>query len=250
MIAKTLPILAMMGFWQEITDGGEEWLNKNFPIASRGVGGLPGLIKPEWGMDVSAPATFQFPSGATDLAGPAISDLVRLYNDVIVPSSTYGVEMGDVGKISNIAPILRHYKNVWNYAMSDDNWLRDKNGNKLYQVPSAIPFVMQSLAGVENIDLNRIKAEEGILNRREARANGARTRIINEAMDAITKGKMLPADFVDRAMRAGVTNLGDSLKSRIKSSELPPDLRHALRTEIMRRPEVLEMYPGAQDFVK
>jgi hypothetical protein len=221
-------------------------MNKNAPLASRGVGGLPGLIKPEYGMDITAPATFQFPSGGTDLAGPALSDLYNLWNKVVVPMSDYGPFKQDVTKVTTVAPILKYYKNIFDYAVSDDNWLKDGNGNKLYEVPSALPYIIQSIAGVENVDLNRIKAEEGILTRRDERTRGLITRLTNQAMDCILNNKPLTSDLINRMMKNGVTV--DSLIRRIENSQYPPDLRRVLRTEIRRRPEILQMYPNQADY--
>ncbi|MFA6973095.1 MAG: hypothetical protein WC208_17080, partial [Gallionella sp.] len=72
MILKSLPILGALGVLDEV----EEWMNKEYPVASRGVGGLAGV-------DVSAAATFQFPSSLRDWLVPLLSDIGSFYKNVI-----------------------------------------------------------------------------------------------------------------------------------------------------------------------
>jgi hypothetical protein len=247
LVLKTLPILATFSFWNELTDTAEEWMNKNAPLASRGIAGLPGLIKPEYAFDISAASTFQFPSGPMDFVGPFISDLVNLKKNVIDPLTTYGPYAEDLKSSGDMAPIVRHWKRIIDYTFSEDNWLKDDKGNKLYKVPSVVPFILQSVAGVENVDLNRIKAEERILAQRDVRTRGLVTRLINESMKHILDGTQMPSELVDKMAKNGITE--DTLKRRINNSNLPPDLRILMKTEIMRRPEVLEMFPEAADYM-
>jgi len=246
-VLKSLPVLSAFGFWEEAVDYAEEWMNKNAPLASRGVGGLPGLIKPEYAFDMSAAASFQFPAGPMDFAGPAISDLANLKNNVLEPLFTYGPYAEDLRKTGDVAPILRHWTRLMKYTFTDDNWIKDTKGNKLYEVKDIIPFYLQSIAGVENVDIARIRAEERILAQRDIRTRGLVTRIINEAMKHVLDGTPMPPDLVQRMGKYNIT--GDTLKRRVKRSNLPPDLRIMLDTEVIRRPEVLEQFPNSEDYM-
>lgn len=246
MVLKSLPILAMFGFWQEITDNIEEWMNKEVPIASRGVAALPGLIKPEYASDISAAATFQFPSGTKDLLGPALSDLVKIYNDVLVPLSTQGPYAEDLKKTGDLAPIIRHWRSLMRYAFSEDDWLRDDKGNKLYKIEDNIPFIIQSLAGVESADINRIRTEERILSRRDERVGGIKTRLINMAMQCYLKGVPIPEDLRNDMRKNGVSV--QSLKRRVQGSNLTPRQRAIINSEITRRRDAMEMFPEEKDF--
>jgi hypothetical protein len=220
-------------------------MNKNAPLISRGVGGLPGLADPNYAFDMSAAASFQFPVDEWDFVGPAINTLGDLYRQVISPSIEYGVFKSDYMQATQAAPIAKHYLNILDYA-TKNGWLKDKNGNNLYQVPDALPFILQSIAGVESVDLNRIRAEERILSRREERINQLKTRLINEGMQAILSGQPLP-DRVTEELAKGTITI-DSLINRVESSQLDPDLRRILRTEIRRRPDIVEMYPNRSDY--
>jgi hypothetical protein len=245
-VVKSLPILAAFGFWEEAVDTAEEWMNKNIPLASRGVGGLPGLVDPKYAFDMSAAASFQFPAGPMDFAGPAISDLVNIKNNVLEPLFTYGPYAEDMKKTGDIAPIIRHWARLMKFTFTDDNWIKDTKGNKLYEVKDIVPFYLQSIAGVESVDISRIRAEERILAQRDVRTRGLVTRIINEAMKHVMDGTTMPPDLVQRMGKYNIT--GDTLKRRIKSSNLPPDLRIMLNTEVIRRPEVIEQFPNSQDY--
>ncbi len=128
------------------------------------------------------------------------------------------------------------------FTFTDDNWLKDTKGNKLYEVKDIVPFYLQSIAGVENVDIARIRAEERVLAQRDIRTRGLVTRIINEAMKHVIDGTPMPDDLVQRMGKYNIT--GDTLKRRVKRSNLPPDLRIMLDTEVIRRPEVIEQFPN------
>jgi hypothetical protein len=246
MVMRSLPILSLLPLWEEAIDELEEWMNKKAPIASRGIGALPGLIKPEWGVDITAPATFQFPKAPLDFVGPALSDLVNLYKDVIVPMATFGPEAEDLKKVLKPIVAAKYFTQALNYSLSKDDWIKDQHGNKLYEVPSALPFILQSVAGVENIDINRIKAEEGILTRRDDRHRGESTRLINKAMKYVLDGEAIPNDLLEKMQKQGIT--ATSLKNRAKRSMLPPDLRMILDSDIMQRMKAVDYIPNQSDY--
>ena len=246
MILKSLPILAAFGFWQEAMDIVEEWMNKNAPIASRGVGALPSLISPELGVDISAAATFQFPQGFWDFAGPALNDIGNIFIKVLKPLGTVGPYMEDVQKTGSIAPVMRHYQRLMEYTFSNDDWLRKENGDKLYEVKSAVPFIIQSIMGVENVDLNRIRAEQRILASRDERIGGIKTRLLNEAVNAIIAGKPIPESTRAKFGKYGIT--ADSILGRIERAQLPPRARAILDAEVMQRRDAVEMFPTEEDF--
>ena len=246
MILRSLPILATFGFWEEAMDIIEEWMNKDLPVASRGVAALPSLIKPEWGADVSAAATFQFPNDWLDLAGPTFSDLYNIGKNVIVPMTTYGLSEQDAKRLLDVNPAWKYWNRLIDSISSpDDNWLRDRQGNKLYEITDSFAYLAQNVLGVENIDINRIRAEEAILNRRERRLTGAKTRVLDQALTHILNDEPLPDDLIDQMMKHGVD--ADSIIRRVTKSELPPALRNALSAEIRLRPEILRMYPDSAD---
>jgi hypothetical protein len=253
MILKSLPILAAFGFWQEAMDIVEEWMNKNAPIASRGVGALPSLISPELGVDISAAATFQFPQGFWDFAGPALNDIGNIFTKVLKPLSTVGPYMEDVQKTGSIAPVMRHWERLMDLTFDmvkhpdhTSYWLRKDNGDKLYEIKSNVPFIIQSIMGVENVDLNRIRAEQRILAARDERIGGIKTRLLNEAVNAIIAGKPIPESTRAKFGKYGIT--ADSILGRIERAQLPPRARAILDAEVMQRRDAVEMFPTEEDF--
>ncbi len=247
MILRSLPILSALGFFTDFTDWIEEWMNKNAPIASRGVAALPSLVKPEWGVDVSAAATFQFPDEWKDLFGPTLSDIASLWKNVLKPMSDYGISEAATTKAFDINPAFKYWKRLMEYAVSDDNWLKDRQGNKLYEITDPYAYIVQNALGVENIDINRVRAEEGILNRRKTRLWGEKTRVINDVVECIKSGTPIPQDLIDRMMKHSVNV--KSIKRRLRLAALDPATRAVLETEMSRRPEVLDMYPNVGDHV-
>lgn len=100
---------------------------------------------------------------------------------------------------------------------------------------------------MENIDINRVRAEEGILNRRKTRLWGEKTRVINDVVECIKSGTPIPQDLIDRMMKHSVNV--KSIKRRLRLAALDPATRAVLETEMSRRPEVLDMYPNVGDHV-
>ncbi len=249
MIMKSLPILATFGFWQEASDSIEEWMNKNAPLASRGIAGAPGLIKPEYAGDISAAATFQFPSYPMDFLGPALSDLINLKKKVLDPLTTTGPYADDLEKTGDIAPIVRHWKRLMQYTFSDDNWLRKENGvDTLYKVEDAVPFIIQSILGIESAEINRLKATDRIKANRDKREDNIKTRIINEAVQLHIDGKPIPEELRLEMIKNGVTV--ESLLNRVKQSHLTPRQRAIINTEIRRRRDAIEMFPIEEDYIQ
>lgn len=246
MVLKSLPFLAMFGFYEDAMDSLEDWMNKNYPVASRGVGALPGLIKPEYGVDISAAATFQFPTSAKDFLGPFVSDMLKMNKDVIQPMLAYGPYMEDVKKGLGVAAVAKHWERLWQMVEHDDGWIRDQNGNRQYQVQSYPALIAQSLAGVENIDINRLRSAEAIEARRDFRNMGVKSRITNQVIGYIKNVQPLPEELLDRMMKHGVSV--DTIINRIKNSEYPPDVRRTLMAETRRRFEVWENSPRSEDF--
>jgi hypothetical protein len=241
LIMKSLPVLSFMPWWEDAMEWIEEWMNKNAPLASRGVAGLPGVIHPSLASDISAAATFQFPRGTMDFVGPALNDIKTISEKVLAPMFTYGPEVTDLLKGGEIIAGMKHWSRLMQYVFSEDNWVLDDKGMKLYEVTEAIPFILQSVAGIENADLNMIRSEQRILANRDERIGGLKTRIINETMKTITDGKPISEDLRLKIIKNGVT--AQSIINRVYQSKMTPRQRAILNTEIRRRMEVVEMFP-------
>jgi len=236
MIAKSLPILGMMQGWNEL----ENWMNKEYPRASRGIGGALGV-------DITAPATFQFPASMKDWLGPTLSDITSLYKNVVTPlvdgHGLEGVEGMRAG--SSIFPIIRHWRNVIEQVVDKDGWVKDERGRRLWHIDNTATFVAKSVAGAEPIELNRIRVAERNIGDKEKLLADQKTETIDDVLDAVAKGKPLTTDLIERMMRLGIKP--STLRRAAQFRVLDPKQRRLLMTEVIRRPDILEQYPDAGD---
>lgn len=245
MLAKSVPILGAYYGWGEL----ENYLNKEFPKASRGIGGALGV-------DISAPATFQFPQAMRDWLGPTLSDLTNLYTNVLSPTIDNIVNIGNpdnpdiaVGKTMKSAiPIFKHYANLWDQVVDKDGWVKDDRGRRLWHIDNMATFTAKSLAGAESLELARIRVYESNLRGKEKRLDDTKTDTVDNILDAIEAGKPIEQSDIDQMIRLGIKP--QTLRRAYKFRVLDPKLRRTLMTEVIRRPEILEEYPDAGDLDK
>ncbi len=235
-VLKSLPILGATGAMDRV----EEWLNKELPRASRGIGGAVGV-------DVSAAATFQFPATMRDWLGPTLSDIVAFHKNIVSPLfEGKGIEGSDVSKfMGSTFPIYRYYANMLEQVVDKDGWVKDERGRRLYHIDNTAAFVTKNVMGAEPLELNRIRTEERILSQRSFKISEQKTRTIDNVLDAIGKGRDISPSDLEDMTRLGI-NAG-SLRRAAQFRVLDPKQRRLLMTEVIRRPEVLEMYPEAED---
>jgi hypothetical protein len=142
-------------------------------------------------------------------------------------------------------PVSRYYRNIIEQVVDKDGWVKDERGRRLYHIDNTAAFVAKNVMGAEPLELNRIRTEEGILVRRTAKIAEQKTNTIDDVLDTIAKGEPLSEDLIEKMTKLNVTP--GSLRRAARFRVLDPKLRRLLQTEIIRRPEVLEMYPEASD---
>jgi hypothetical protein len=236
MIAKSLPLIGMYQGWNEL----EDYMNKEYPRTSRGIGGALGV-------DVSAAATFQFPSTTRDWLGPTLSDLVALKKGLVDPlidgHGVEGVEFGKTG--STVFPITRHWSKMIEQVVDKDGWVKDERNRRLWHIDNMGTFVAKSVAGAEPIELNRIRTAERNLVEKNQLIADQKTETIDDVLDSIAKGKTLDPALIDKMMKLGIKP--GTLRRAAQFRVLDPKQRRLLMTEVIRRPEILENYPDAAD---
>lgn len=239
---KTIPFLAAMGWWNEVTDYAEEWMNKNAPNLSRGIGGLPGLIDPDYAFDMSAAASFQFPTDEVDVMGVLASTATNLYKAFLKPPMEYSEmpKKQDLKVLLQESPAASRMWQAINTFMSSDGVVRDQQGKNIYKVEDTVPYMVQAAIGVDPAPLSSVKVEERILKRRERFDTEIKTRIANEAIDDVISGKEWSKELVDRLVKYGAIH---TVIGRLGDRDLPPHIRAMLRSEVRKRAEVLENYP-------
>jgi len=234
---KTLPILSMFPWWGEI----EDYVNTKFPRLSRGV---PGLL----GMDISAPATFQFPTRWEDWAGPFFSDLVKIKKEVL-DKMTAGeiVDFGEAGKkiAGQTIPIARYWSELVEQIIDKDGWVKDERGRRMYHIGEspldAAAYTVKMTLGAKDLQRSVLQKHEALIKEQaRARSHNKQT-VTDEVLDAIEGGEMLTEDMVNSMVEFGI-NAG-SLRRAAKFRLLDPQTRRYIMTEVAKRPELLAEWP-------
>jgi len=235
-VAKSLPILGMLGAIDEV----EEYMNKAYPRTSRGVGGALGV-------DVSAAATFQFPTTMKDWLGPTLSDIVSFHKNFVTPlMEGKGIDGSDISTfVGGSFPIYRHYAKIFEQVVDKDGWVKDERGRRLWHIDNTEAFVTKSVMGAEPLELNRIRTEEQILVKRTQKITDMKMKTVDDILDTIAKGEPLSDDTLSNMTKYNI-NPG-TLRRAAVYRVLDAKQRRLLQTEISRRPEILERYPDASD---
>lgn len=241
MVMRSLPIIGLMPWWDDI----ESWFNTEHPVASRGLGGALGV-------DVSAPATFQFPSEMRDWLGPALSDLVNFKKTVLEPMLAGVVQhesklvpirgAAEVqGWLGSTIPIFRHYSQLIDQAIDKDGWVKDERGRRMYQIDNVYAFAAKSVAGATDIEISKIRTAERVIGKETSRIAESKMNIIDSVLDRIAKGGEIDDDLRELMFRYHIRP--STLRRAAKFRVLDPKLRRLLLTETARRPEVMALYP-------
>jgi len=130
-------------------------------------------------------------------------------------------------------------------VVSKDGWVKDERGRRLWHIDSMATFTAKSLAGAESLELARIRTYERNLREKERRIDDAKTGTVDSILDAIEKGKPIEKEDIDTMVRLGIKP--QTLRRAYRNRVLDPKLRRTLMTEVIRRPEILEEYPDAND---
>ena len=246
MLMKSLPVLCLATPWW---DDLEEYLNKNYGTAYRGVGGAVGL-------DVSAPATFQFPQSLDDWMGPALKDVVNVYSRILKPllnkEEPMPATFGDViGKGVDVAEQVSPLVKLWPKLVIDkianptqDGFIiKDDRGREMYRL-SDTEF-WKPILGAQPLEVSRIQTEEGILNRRDRATQKRKAYIVDKIMDFMESGEDMPDSIWDEMLDLGIKPT--SIRREAKLRSLPPDMRRIMQTELAKRGDVADVYPTIGD---
>lgn len=194
---KSLPILGALG----LLDDTEDWLNQNVPRLSRGA---PGLL----GTDVSYATAFQFPEQVSDLAGPFLSDLFKLYDRVLRPALQG--ERRDFSDVQDwlvkLSPILNTWSDLVETFNSDDGWTRDWKGRVEFS-PSDLDKLKLAL-GAKPLEKSIQEVERRYLLKTETIERANRTRLVEDWIEA---------------QRKGDTNALDQLRPMMQESGVRPE---------------------------
>lgn len=174
MMLRSLPFLGAFGVLGAL----EDWLNQEAPRASRGA---PGFV----GADISAAVTPQLPRTETDWIGPALSDYLRLWNDIISPAMRgEDKDWSDIKNwASRTAPTFFYLTQMSDAIMDEQGWITDDRGRKQFQ---ADRWDKAKLAlGVTPLDKSIESSERRFLIESEEIQRKNRTKWVDNLVDAL-----------------------------------------------------------------
>lgn len=175
-LLRSLPFVGTAWLLREA----EDWLNKEAPSASRGIGGAVGV-------DVTAAVTPQLPTRPEDWIGPALSDLYRLNRDVVGPMIRgESKDWNDVAEWgSRLMPAAFYWRQLVDSALDDQGWTEDDRGRLRYQAKSADKI--KYLMGAKPLKQSIEEVESRYLRETEAIFKLNRTKAIDRYLDALDR---------------------------------------------------------------
>jgi len=240
-VIRSLPYLGILGIW----DDWEEWMNEehpeipivgeNVPSLSRGVVGLVGG-------DITLPATVQLPSKPEDWAGPFLSDLFRLWDDVMVPAAEGEKFMSTNLKswLSRISPFAFYWDQAIQSVVDEGGWVKDRrSGNKLFQVDSNWQRFLMML-GVSPTERSDILFQQRLLQKEEDLRNRNAVKTVNEFIRTLKDGEDVPMELLEDLLQLGVSRT--TIKESLMRKELPPHMRIFRQTRKGARPRVIKLF--------
>lgn len=236
---KSLPFLGMLGMWDDMA----EWLNKEFPKLGRGAAGML------TGADVGASAVPQLPQKGTDWIGPTLSDMTKIWDGIIKPLVD-GEKIGwrnynDVAQ--GIVPVWKHMYRLVEQLVDKDGWVKDERGTRLYQIPKdpadIAAFSARTAASAESIGIAQKRLAMRIWERKENILNKNKEHTVDRVLDTVMKGGQISDDLLADIKKYGVTN--SSLLRSATYRKMTPEQRLYFRTELRRRPDLVESFPWA-----
>jgi len=267
---KSIPILGVMGLF----DKPEELVTAKDTTVGKLSKGVPGLA----GVDVSAPATFQFPNKSTDWLGPTISDGVKLFQDVVIP---FAQEVGAyasghpenapnyVGKnavdwVKGLSPITYYWdqllqsvmiwetwddvkdgnlKQAWETSVKNwqtpNIWVRDSNGDKAYQVGGVWDRIMLA-TGAKLSQHSEEQALRQIWNRNMGIRAKNRKTVMGRILRNLTRGKGITEDNSRDLVMYGIDPR--SIPDRYEWSEMTPEQRAVLKARLLDKAEAIDHF--------
>jgi hypothetical protein len=217
---RSLPVLGAIGALWAL----EDWLNRKAPRASRGI---PGYL----GVDIGPAVTPQLPKTASDWMGPALSDALKLYNDVIAPAlQGEDRNLNDVAKWGGkLAPALAYWGRMVEAIGNREGWMTDDQGRPLYR-PTAADKVKMAL-GAKPLAQSVAEMDRAFLSHMNEIAKKNRTRLVNQILDALDKGDGVTLDkLLQDASQYGIDS--DAIREAAKQRIREPDER--LRRRLLK----------------
>jgi hypothetical protein len=263
-VMKSIPFLFGLGAWVGWDDS-LDWLNKNFPRASRGVGGALGV-------DVTAPATFQFPQTWSDWLGPLFSNFAKLQK--IMEERASGVHhgagaLGDwalnwVPEAKNLAEVVRtifdengdvrNEKGEVQYNLYDTESPGEERLDKVERLGRFASYATKKIIGAQTLEGSVAKTATDIENRREGVERKNKVIILDKvsswAMKRSISSNILGQSDLPEDVWEAFANFkmdADTIRKSEQWKAMTPQARAILGAELRRRGEVAEGFPDPSE---
>ena len=268
-LLKSLPLLGAVG----LLDDWEEWLVREkgtlADIATRGIGGV-------FGGDISAPATFQLPSRPEDWGGPALSEMIKFYEKVLMPNLQLGASKvsgvtepayvmdGVIDWVSGLSPAMYYWKDlfksadgplVWetlkqgelNKAARDlmknlqkpNIWIKDSQGNNAYVVGGLQDRILLGL-GAAPVAKSQMQVLRSIWQRNEKIRRENRSKWYNKVSKRLMDGLDVDESLWDDALLYRVDP--SQLPTAIEFKEMSPQQRRTMRANLFEKAEAFDHF--------
>ena len=240
-VLRSLPFLGLLGLWDDI----EEWLNKEHPDIPIAGDAIPTLSRGVVGMlggDITMPATVQLPNKPEDWAGPFLSDVIRLWDDVAKPWMEGEKYIGmDFEKwLLRIAPATYYWDQLLQSVIDEDGWIRDqKSGNKVYKVTNAWEQTLL-LMGISPVKRSDAMFAERLFKKEENLRNRNARKALSKLVSIVQDGKDVPKELVDDLIYYGVSF--QTIRQSIVRKQLPPKIRIIKDSRKLSRLRAIELF--------
>ncbi len=214
---RSLPVLGAIGALWAL----EDWLNRKFARASRGV---PGFVP---GVDVTPGVTPQAPSTPSDWLGPTLADVYKLWDKVISPAlQGEKRDLSDVKDWSTkLAPAVMYWGRMIEALGSKEGWITDDQGRRLYK-PTTADKAKLAL-GAKPIDQSVAEVNRAFLAHVNDIAEKNRKRVIQQILNAVEKGDGVTlAKRLKDAAEYGINS--DAVNAAAKARIMEPDARQGM----------------------
>lgn len=247
-LLRSLPIIGTVAGWNQI----EEWMDKNAPRASRGIGGFLGV-------DITAPAVFQFPNRFEDWSGPFFSDLINFKKTVMEPIF-HGERLGPNQTFltpwtsapselkewaEGTVPILRHWDNIFEQMVDKDGWIKNERGQRLFHIGDSayehMAFYMKTAMGAESLESAVTRRASSRERQERTVRNRNKSKLVDEVLNTLHKGESLSESQYAELVEYNINP--SSLRRAEKFRHLSPYLQEMFRTELARRYQLLSDWP-------
>lgn len=229
---KSLPIFGLLfGAW---LDDLEKWALQQHPLVAAG---LPGLA----GMDIVAASIPQLPHKIEDFAGVTVADIWKTFKSITeVVSEGGSLDWSNPAAVmSNYSPIAYYWESLMGAILSEDGYVRDRHGNKVYQLATWHDKLMLA-AGIQPIEMSTQRKIMALQNKEEERRRNQLHRATVTAVNKLRNGEVLPEDLITELEMLSGGRIEEVIEAAFARSEMAPEERQIRKTPTWRRGQVSE----------